>query len=115
MRLFPAMEDLNKFYNLISTSLISGSKWETFHIKSWNNPEGQTQETKELESNTINRKRWGDIYITQDEMWGTYLRKTYSDWSKSESTISFKKKIELTEENEFHDIESFIIPQGHGS
>ena len=93
MRLFPAMEDLNKFYNLISTSNtpFPGSKWEIFNIKSWNNPEGQTQETKELESNTINRKRWGDIYITQDEMWGTYLRKAYSDWSKSESTISLKK------------------------
>lgn len=72
--------------------------------------------TKEQESNTIIRKRWDDIYITQGEMWGTYPRKAYSDWSKSESIISLKKKkIELIEENEFHDIESFIILCGHGS
>ena len=48
--------------------------------------------TKEQESNTIIRKRWDDIYITQGEMWGTYPRKAYSDWSKSESIISLKKK-----------------------
>lgn len=87
------MEDLNKFYNLISTSNtpFPGSKWETFHIKSWNNPEGQTQESKEQESNTIIRKRWGDIYVTQGDMQGTYPRKAYSDRSKSETTISLKK------------------------
>lgn len=48
--------------------------------------------TKEQESNTIIKKRWDDIYITQGEMWGTYPRKAYSDWSKSESIISLKKK-----------------------
>lgn len=92
MRLFPDMQELNKFYNLISTSNTSftGSKWETF---AWNNPEREreTQATKELECNT--RKRWGDIYIAHGEMWSACPRETYSDWSKSESsTGDFIKK-----------------------